>query len=252
MTYKEILSQVISRLGYKGHASLPKADIRYALQWAESELIGEQKVIQKSAEIQLSPTESEYRFPSDYNEPSSFAITDSNGNLLDHIEVTLDQWLKWNPELLSRNNNEFLEERNETKDIQIRSSLRNRIVISTKFDGTYHILLVKPTILGKVTVVYNQYPEIDPFTNLDSEPRLPLNFHHYLIDGIVYYMAQIEAAKAVQNGDFNTANFFNRLVDSANANFMLRKGKVRENVGGRAEPAVIKPFTWFDSSRKYR
>ena len=265
MTYEEIVSQVRRRLGHKGFDSQLKQDYKYAVNWAEKELMVDTTPTKKTVTFSIASTRSEYELMSrlqitDFSEPCEIEVYDSEGNHLLVEEVTYDEWLRWNPnEYNSGLANDAVGDVSGSLERLADSALHtNKLLVSIHFaagvtgEDSEYVMSFKPAVSATVVLRYAVLPTEDIFENMKNSPRLPEQFHHFIVPGAVYYLAQIQVAQSKDNGDAMGVEFFSRLQGIAYGEFEKRKIKVREKTEVVTKSVVAKPFIWYDDPRKYR
>lgn len=265
MTHKEIISQVQRRLGHRAFDGQLKADYQYAVNWAEQELMVDAKPAKKTVTFQIKSTQAEYSFVEnlnilDFSEPFEIQVYDSDGNHILVEEVTYDKWLRWNPnEYASDVANDVVGNNSGSIDyVQTAAELTNKLLVSVHYmagdsaDESGFYISFKPAINGTVVFMYSVSPLEDIWTNLEESPRMPEQFHHFIIPGAVYYLAQIEVAQAKDKGDTTAFEFFSRLQGTSFAEFERRKNKVREKSDVMTKAVRARPDMWYDDPRKYR
>ncbi len=259
MNYEEIISHIARRLGHQAFANSLKADYRYALKWAESEMVHyidlERRIV--TFDMIFAPdgnVESIYNLPEDYSSPRQIRFLDSNSNEIESIEVELETFNKWNPNPeVSPLANDFLPQVYSTSATIDTARLANKIVYTVIYDKEEGWKLkIKPTTTGKIQLTYAPDSNLDIFDHLQSVPPFPDGFHHYLITGAVKYLAEVEAAQKRAQNDYQGAGFFLRIGKEAGMEWERLKEHAKESVVSRATVQQIKPFTWYDNPRRYR
>lgn len=265
MTYEEILSQVARRLGHQGYGGELRNDYRFAIKWAEDELMSFATPTRVTVTEPLNDEQAEYDLKGDwgiedFGRPFELQFYDENDNQLAYEEVTYDQWLRWNPDTTSSiNKNDIIDEYGVTPEATADEyRFSNKLLVcvhyatgDTILQSDYR-LSVKPAINGTVILNYGPSAVEDIFENLTRSPRFPQQFHHYLISGAVYYLSQIESAQSEAKGDAQRASFFQRLQSTSFAEWEKRKNKVSEQAPSRTNVVSARPFTWYDRGTKYR
>jgi hypothetical protein len=262
VNYEEIISQVARRLGHQAFANSLKADYRYALKWAESEMVHHIDLVRKTFTFDMSPSqpnagsagETTYPLPPDYCHPRQFRFIDSNANEIQSQEVEVEEFLKWNPNPdIPPTANDFLPQQFSTDTTIENARLGNKIVFCCMYDNNEGwILKIKPTPNGKIQLYYVPDSNLDIFDSLQSSPPFPDNFHHYLIAGAVKYLADIESAQKRNAGDYQGAAFFIRVGKDAATEWERVKEVTRQESSARATVATIQPFAWYDNPKRYR
>ena len=261
MTYNEIISQVAQRLGYNGFANSLKADFRYALKWAEGEMVRYISLTKKVVSFPMTPATaigsalaSAYELPDDLSYPRQFRFIDSNGNEIQSVETELEEYLHWNPNPdVPPTANDFLPQSFTTDTTIENARLGNRIVYLVMYDDEKGwTLQVKPTTPGTIELLYIPGTNLDPFDKLTNEPPFPELFHHYLVAGAIKYLAPIERGRKIALNDYNAAAFYKQIGDSASLEWQQVQEKTREQVQSRNTVAKIKMDAWYDNPRKYR
>ena len=262
MNYEEIISHVARRLGHQAFANSLKADYRYALKWAENEMVHYIDLVRKIERITMNPAQpgaghaadTTYALPTDYCHPRQFRFIDSNGNEVQSVEVEVEEFLRWNPNPdIPPTANDFLPQSFSTDDTINNAKFGNRIVYTTIYDNLDGwSVRVKPTINGIIELLYIPDSNLDIFDNLKSVPPFPDNFHHYLIAGAIKYLADVEAGQKRAAGDYQGAAFFLRIGKDASTEWERVKEETRESMSARATAPMLKAFTWFDNPRRMR
>jgi hypothetical protein len=262
MNYSEIISHIARRLGHQAFANSLKADYRYALKWAESEMVNYIDVVRKVVTISMNPTqagagnaqETVYPLPPDYCHPRQFRFVDSNNNEIQAVEVEVEEFLRWNPNPdVPPTANDFLPQQFTTDMTVDNARLGNRIVFCCIYDNTEGwTLRVKPTTTGKIELYYVPDSNLDIFDNLESTPPFPDNYHHYLISGAIKYLADVEASQKRAAGDYQGASFFIRIGKDAATEWERVKEVTRQESSARSTMPTLKAFSWFDNPRRYR
>lgn len=256
MIYQEIISQVVRRLGYQSFAEVSKADVKYSIKWAESEISSEVQPTRAAAQISLSSATTEYNMPSDFSEPREIVIFDSDNNRLEHVELSYEEYARYSGGNSSTDEEELESDVNPATVVE-NARLNNRVLIAIdrRLDDMSvprYIMFVKPQINGIAYVYYAPTSLTDPFTSLTSSPTMPENFHHYIIAGAVYYMAQIESANSRAKSDESRMRFFMSLATTSFNEFELRKNKMKAHINQNTGTGRIKPFVWYEDLGKYR
>ena len=253
MTYNDIISQVVRRLGVQGLTNELKADLKLAIAWAEQELITEAKIDHKTQVININSDRAEYQLPYDLSIPESVNVYTTDDVPLDHIEVTYAKWLNWNPsDSTDTSENDVLEVSGTLNYLQDAAGFTNKIVIAfTSLEGI-RTLCVKPAIDGKVLIHYVPKRTDDIFADLQLEPVIPEEYHQYIIPGAVYYLAQIKSSEALAKGDEVAVGFYTRLEANAYGTFQGRKQKLIEKHDISTKSTVARTFNWYENPRKYR
>ena len=262
MNYNEIISHIARRLGHQAFANSLKADYRYALKWAESEMVHHIDIVRKVITFPMvtnqpgvgSSGESQYPLPTDYCHPRQFRFIDLNGNEIQSVEVEVEEFLRWNPNPdVPPTANDFLPQQFTTDMTIDNAKLGNRIVFCCIYDNTEGwVLRIKPTTTGNIELYYVPDSNLDIFDNLNSSPPFPDNFHHYLISGAIKYLADVEASQKRAMGDYQGAAFFIRIGKDAAQEWERVKEVTRQESSARATVATIQPFTWYDNPKRYR
>lgn len=253
MTYQEIIAQIARRLGHNLFEDFPKADYRYALKWAEMELVDKSDAVKDFDDITLTTTAEVYALPTGFHTPIQWVCFDENSVQVELKEVDMATWLSWNPTSFTEaSTNDLLQDNMSAEGQVMIRDLRHKVVIAILNSADTHQLYVKPMINGTLRVYYSSEGDLDPFNALTGEPPIPKHFHQFLISGAVSYLAQIEAASAMRKGDTSAVAFFMRLQSSTKEEFEKRHTEVKGHLEERARFAVVKNFTWFDKLEKYR
>jgi hypothetical protein len=257
VNYEEIISHIARRLGHQAFANSLKADYRYALKWAESEMVHYIDLVRKVVTFAMIPgtnTETTYPLPTDYCHPRQFRFIDNSGNEIQSVEVELEEFLRWNPNPdIPPTANDFLPQKFDTDTTVQNARLGNRIVFACVYDNVEGwTLRVKPTTNGNIELLYIPDSNLDIFDNLQSSPPFPDNFHHYLITGAIKYLSEVEAAQKRAAGDYQGAAFFIRIGKDASDTWNKLKEQVRQEASARATVPLLKAFTFYDNPKKYR
>lgn len=259
LSYSEIISQVARRLGYEGMERSLRSDFRFAISFAESQLMDKTEPTQSSIVLDIVDSESEYGLRNDFgilnfNSPYGILMYSSNGELLSHEEVDYSIWMRWNPaHTSSSSQNDVLPSDRDSANPSALvdfTKYHNRVLVSIHYskndsdeDGDY-VLSVKPAITGKVILNYSIVPNEDIFENLDKSPSIPPKFHNYIIAGAVWRLSQIEAGK--NKNDLNQAQFWQNVEARAYAEFQKGLSEINEGKGTRKDVAVARGFLWFE------
>jgi hypothetical protein len=257
MNYNEIISHIARRLGHQAFANSLKADYRYALKWAESEMVHYIDVVRKVVKFPMRPgtnTETIYPLPEDYCHPRQFRFIDYVGNEIQSVETEYEEFLRWNPNPdIPPTANDFLPQMFDTDTTIQNARLGNRMVFACVYDNTDGWTLhIKPTTNGMIELMYIPDSNLDIFDNLQSSPPFPDNFHHYLITGAVKYLAEVEAAQKRAAGDYQGAAFFLRIGKDAEEKWSKLKEQVRQEASARATVPLLRGFSWFDNPKRMR
>jgi len=260
MTYQDIISQVARRLGHQAFAGQLKDDYRWALKWATAEMAHYIDILKLVTSITLDTTHTEYDLPVNFCHPAQFRFIGSDNNEIQSVEVTLEEFLRWNPNpQIPPTANDFLPQTFSTDITVDNARLGNKIVFCTIFanaeiEGTDPDwkLEMKPTIDGTVEVLYFADPVTDPFTAPNDHPPMPDRYHQYLVYGTIKYLADIEAGQAKSREDWNSVKFFNQLATQYEQKFNEMKEDTRESAQTRTKMPFLKADTWYDNPRKYR
>jgi len=261
MTYREIISHVARQLGHQGFSNELKADYRYAVKWAENEMMTEIEQVKDTTEIVLLDTTIQYNLPVTFGEPTGVVVLDSSNNQLSYEMVTYEEWLKWNPTAPTGTENDILEEEdNQPSYDTLSARLSNKMVIAIQRESTNIHLFVKPAINGTFQIVHTLIPVQDifgtvgdpPVNIIDTSPILPVQYHHFMIFGAVFYLAQVELGKAVTNKDYNASQFYKNIKESAFTQFEARKIKMSAHQDLDVGPTIMKADNWYERGRKYR
>ena len=260
MTYQEIISQVARRLGHQAFANQLKEDYRWALNWCTEEMAHHIALLKLVVNIPLDTVNNEYDLPLDFKGPAQYRFIDMNNNEIQSVEVTFEEYLRWNPNpQIPPTANDFLPQTFATDVTIDNARLGNKIVFHTMFangedpltDANWK-LLMKPTTQGQVEVLYYPEPATDPFSEPNGHPPFPDHFHRWLIYGSIKYLADIEAGQARAAQDWNAVSFYNKLAQEYDEKFKTLQNESREESTNRTKMPFVKSDAWYDNPRKYR
>lgn len=259
LTYSDIISQIARRLGYEGMERSLRSDFRFAISFAESQLLDNTEPTQATLTLDIVDSEAEYGLKNDFgienfNSPYGILIYSSEGELLRHEEVEYGVWMKWNPaQTHSSSSNDVLptdrESANPVAQVDF-AKYHNRVLACIHFnknegdeDGDY-ILSIKPALTGRVILNYSIVGNDDIFENLDKSPSIPPKFHNNIISGAVWRLAQIEAGKNKNNPV--QVQFFQNVEARAYGEFQKALSEINSNKGTRAVPITAKGDLWYE------
>lgn len=255
LTYEDIISQIGQNLGFNAFESSLKANFRLAVRFAEQELYAKSNIHKREESITITPSNTKYDLPYDYNEPAKLIFFDASGNQLESVNTTMEELLsvKNNVDTTEPiNNDEIRLSGNSISDIQNDRRYFQKIVYSIDFMDGFYQLVVKPEVTATCKLYYSAIPVDDAYANLKRTPALPDHFHMFIIYGATSYMAGIESARQMRLGNSDVAIYFSRLSKSMEEKFKNQTQEVKASATKQPEPSVIKSFTWFDNPRKYR
>jgi len=259
MNYNEIISHVARRLGHQAFSGALKADYRYALKWAENEMVHYIDLVRKIITFSMQPgingeIETVYTLPTDYCHPRQFRFIDLNGNEIQSKEVEPENFLRWNPNpAVNPTENDFIPQSFSAEATIDSAAYGNKILYTCIYDNIDGwTVRVKPTTTGNIELLYIPDANLDIWDNLESTPPFPDNFHHYLISGAVKYLCDVEASQKRASADYQGAAYFIRLGKSAADEWEKVKEITRESASARATVTTIKPFSWYENPRRTR
>lgn len=266
MTYREIISHVARQLGHHGFSQELKADYRYAVKWAENEIMSEIEQVKNSSEIDINESTMSYILPITFHEPTGVVVMDSNNNQLAYEMVTYEDWIKWNPSQEAGIKNDVISPIDNTPAYDtFAARLMNKIVLAIQRESTGVYLFIKPAINGKIQISYTLIPVQDIFGEVsdggnpptytpivDTSPVIPVQYHHFLIQGAVWYIAGNEIGKALKKNDKEVAYFYKGIRDNAYEMFERRKIKMSGHQDTTTGSTVIRADAWYDKGSKYR
>lgn len=255
MTYKEIIGQIARRMGYDSFADLPRADIKYALAWAENEVGAEVEPVRKSYTVSLDGTTTEWNLPADFSEPREIVFFDSSNNRLEHVELPFEEYARYSGDDISTDTDDLISDLAPGAAVEY-ARLGNKVLVAIDRRvvaniGVY-IAYVKPQFVGTMYVYYTPSPLTDPFTDVTTSPGFPAEFHHYLVSGAIYYLSQIEAASASNRGDTARVQYLQSVSTKSFDEFELRKKRLLANTNSRAEAGKVRVTPWFENVTLYR
>jgi hypothetical protein len=249
-------------MGHQAFANSLKADYRYALKWAESEMVHHIDIVRKIVRINMNPDqancgsakETSYSLPSDYCHPRQFRFIDSNRNEIQSAEVEMEEFLRWNPNPENPPTaNDYLPQSFDTDATIGSARLGNKIVFACLYDDSGGwTLKVKPTTNGIIELYYVPDSNLDIFDSLQESPPFPDNFHHYLISGAVKYLSDVEAGQKRAAGDYQGAAFFLKVGKEAATEWERVKEVTRQESSARATMPIIQAYNWFENPRRTR
>jgi hypothetical protein len=265
LTYGDIVSQVAGRLGYKAYEGMLKENISQAINWAEHELLNESEPAHRTVDIPLKSTKSTYSLSGagvdDFASPVEILAYDSEGNRFDVSEVPYDEWLRFNPiGIIDSAANDILPSATTeslSNDVE-QMALYNKLVVSIRFDpsdtgkNSDWIISTKPSVDGMIRIRYSIIANRDIFRSLARYPRLPGQFHHYIIPGAVKFLAELEAGQAMSRQDQLGTSFYLNIQERANSEFTVAKTKVLAKKEVMTRPAIARADQWYDDPRKYK
>lgn len=255
MTYQDIISQIALKLGHTGFSSELKANYRYAVMFAEQSLFQVADILRRDVTLPLNSNTESYDLPNDYNEPCEFIFKDSAGGILSSVNVTRSEFMTIR--VNSQDNtlspdNEIIYAEKEVANVQSDARYKNRLVYSIDFQDGVYKLYVKPKIVGVADLYFAAVPVQDVYQNLKREPILPAQYHIYIIYGAVAYLAESEATKALQTGDYPKANFYSKLAKETSIKFESQQKVVTANSAVQPKPQILKPWNWYENPRATR
>lgn len=265
MTYHEIVTLITSRIGWSGLSGGLKNNLRMAISISESELIQDTNTSFTTVVLNINQSKADYHLTNDFgitnfNAPYEIVVYSTDDIKLAHEEVTYGKWLSWDPSQSSAfsSNDQLPADRNFVNPDALIDSARfsGKVLVSIHHEGgdaadVGYILSIKPAIDGKVVLSYSTLPNSDIFEDLSREPSLPQKFHHYIVAGAVFRMAQIMAGDALAKGDLNTAKIYQDMEARAYSEFRVGVNSVLSNKNTMDRPVVAKPFMFYnDTSRR--
>lgn len=235
MTYNEIISLVVRRLGWSGLASSLKSDVRFAVNMAESELMQDAQASYKTVEYQLNESTSDYALGLDFNEdvfnaPYEIVLRkDADSPPIDHVEVPYDEFLSADTSAMP---------------------YFGRTIVSIHYrkDDVVddYIFSIKPPQDVLLTLSFSVLPNRDVFENLDASPSLPPKFHQYIVAGAVYRLAQVMAGEAKSKSDFASAQFYQLVESRAYSEFKAGLANILSNKDVMDRSVHVVPFRLYD------
>lgn len=247
MTYNDIVTLVTRRLGWKGLSANLKSDLRLCINMAESELMQDTAHSFATVTLPVSSSQSEYSLSDEFgvenfNQPYEIILYDANGNKLNHIELSYDKWLRWNPSQLNK------------MPVHELAEIGSRIAVSIHYVGEDapvdaikgYMLSVKPSFDGVCILHYSLLPTRDIFDDLSRSPNLPEKLHQFIVAGAVYRQAQVMAGNALANGDINLAQVYQTIESRAYSEYKAGLSLARQSTHDRTKAVVAKPFMWYN------
>jgi len=186
MTYKEIMYRAGLNVGID---SLSQADIsvmkRYIFDIV-TELLRKTDTIKSVYELDITTDDEDAQLPTDFYAPLDVVVTASDNSYFNMVEISYEDYLKWNPNIVTGTTS-FAELVTDATPDQLYWTRQNEDFdgkVGYFFTDTFPIILKwKPAIAGAMQIYYSSVPASE-ITTLTGSPTLHAAFHEAVVLGV--------------------------------------------------------------------